>query len=438
MAEGESAPSKTQAPGGGGVPRGTKIFRKAVLDRLSSPEQLHLLMRVTDAKGWLALLACGLILAMGVAWGVLGKVPTKVQASGILIPIGGLADVVAMGDGQLTSLQVQSGDQVRKDQIIARIAQPELVGQIEALRKQARELQLGLEKSKQQGSEDVRLRSQASAQERATLRSNMDATVQRKRELEERLASQEDLLQKGLVTRESVQATRQQLRAAEASMKGMQADLQKVAVEHFSVQRANEGAVRADSLRVTDIERQIKLLEDRLADSTAVLSPHAGRVVEVRATVGDVIRSGMPIASLERTGEGGGLEALLYVDSRQGKAVHPGMAVEVAPTVVRRERYGAMVAKVLAVEDFPSTRSGMMRVLHNDQLVEALLAETAGAPIAVRATLERDPTTPTTYRWTSGRGPDLQLSSGTRFTAYVVTRSQRPLALVFPILDTDN
>ena len=29
----------------------TKIFRKAVLDRLSSPEQLNLLMRVTDAKG---------------------------------------------------------------------------------------------------------------------------------------------------------------------------------------------------------------------------------------------------------------------------------------------------------------------------------------------------------------------------------------------------
>ena len=28
-----------------------KIFRKAVLDRLSSPEQLHLLMRVTDALG---------------------------------------------------------------------------------------------------------------------------------------------------------------------------------------------------------------------------------------------------------------------------------------------------------------------------------------------------------------------------------------------------
>src|SRR5688572_9518584 len=105
MAEGEAAPA---APAG--TPReANKIFRQAVLDRLSSPEQLHLLMRVTDAKGWLALFACFLLLGAAVAWGVLGRVPTKVSARGILIPTGGLADVVAVGDGQLTSLEVQAG-----------------------------------------------------------------------------------------------------------------------------------------------------------------------------------------------------------------------------------------------------------------------------------------------------------------------------------------
>ncbi len=416
----------------------SKVFRQAVLDRLSSPEQLNLLMRVTDAKGWVALAACGLLLLTGLGWGILGNVPTKVASSGILIPLGGLADIVAVGDGQLTALEVQPGDQVRKGQIIARVAQPELIGQIDAFKKQARELQLGLAKSKEQGSQDARLRSQASAQERVTLRSAMAATEQRKKELQERVAAQESLLEKGLVTKDAVQGTRQQLRAAEASVQSMQADMQRVAVSSFSAERSNEGAVRADTMRVADVERQIKLLEEKLAQSAAVLSPHEGRVVEVRVTVGDMVRNGMPIVSLERTGQGGGLEALLYVDSREGKAVRPGMRVEVAPTVVRRERYGAVVARVRSVEDFPSTRSGMMRVLHNEQLVEALLAETSGAPIAVRAVLERDTASPSGYRWTSGRGPDLQLSSGTRFGAYIVTRSQRPLALVFPILDTGN
>jgi HlyD family secretion protein len=90
---------------------------------------------------------------------------------------------------------------------------------------------------------------------------------------------------------------------------------------------------------------------------------------------------------------------------------------------------------VRAVDDFPSTRSGIMRILRNEQLVDTLLAETAGAPIAIRAELARDDSSPSSYRWTSGRGPDVQLSSGTRLSAFVVTRTQRPLALVFPMLD---
>src|SRR5262245_1299923 len=149
-----------------------KIFRKAVLDRLSSPEQLHLLMRVADAKGWLALAACAVLLAAAVVWGIYGKIPNKVTASGVLIPSGGLADVVVMADGQLGALEVQPGDFVEKGQVVARVAQPELVAQIEALRKQGRDLELGLQKSKEMGSEDARLRSQTSAQERATLRAN--------------------------------------------------------------------------------------------------------------------------------------------------------------------------------------------------------------------------------------------------------------------------
>jgi NHLM bacteriocin system secretion protein len=129
------------------------------------------------------------------------------------------------------------------------------------------------------------------------------------------------------------------------------------------------------------------------------------------------------------------LKALLYVDAREGKNIKPGMAVEVAPTIVKGERHGAIVAVVYAVDEFPSTRSGMIQLLQNEELVDTLRVETAGAPVAVRAWLRWDPISPSGYRWTSGKGPDVQLSSGTRFTASVVTRRQRPLGLVFPLLD---
>ncbi|MGA1194869.1 MAG: hypothetical protein ACO36I_00070 [Candidatus Latescibacterota bacterium] len=41
-----------------------QIFRQAALDRLSSPDQLDQLMRVTTPKGWIALMAlCSVLLA---------------------------------------------------------------------------------------------------------------------------------------------------------------------------------------------------------------------------------------------------------------------------------------------------------------------------------------------------------------------------------------
>src|SRR5258706_15363310 len=96
--------------------QGNKVFRQAVLDRLASPEQLHTLMQVTDAKGWLALLGCFVLLAAAGVWGVLGRIPTKVEASGILLFSGGLADIVAPGSGHISPPEVQVGDSGRKGQ----------------------------------------------------------------------------------------------------------------------------------------------------------------------------------------------------------------------------------------------------------------------------------------------------------------------------------
>ena len=46
----------------------SNIFRKVSLERLASPEQLDQLMRVTDARGWVALAGLGLILLTAVGW----------------------------------------------------------------------------------------------------------------------------------------------------------------------------------------------------------------------------------------------------------------------------------------------------------------------------------------------------------------------------------
>ncbi len=93
-----------------------------------------------------------------------------------------------------------------------------------------------------------------------------------------------------------------------------------------------------------------------------------------------------------------------------------------------------VMGEITSVAEFPSTATGMMRVLDNQELVKNLLHATAGAPLAVRAQLELSDETPSGYRWTSGEGPDLKLTSGTPCKVVVTTQVQRPITLVVPAL----
>jgi hypothetical protein len=59
------------------------MFRKAALDRLSSPEELDQLLRVTRPRSWVALLALGGLLVAGLLWGVFAVIPTPVSGQGV-------------------------------------------------------------------------------------------------------------------------------------------------------------------------------------------------------------------------------------------------------------------------------------------------------------------------------------------------------------------
>ena len=288
-------------------------------------------MQVTDAKGWLALLGCGVLLATAVVWGILGRIPTKVEASGILLYSGGLADIVALGQGQISALEVEVGDTINKGQVIAEVAQPELAEQIKAHKARLEELKSNYERAKVQGGRDVGLRMQASAEERKSLESAATGAEARTRELRDRLDSQQRLFEKGLVTKETLDGTRESLRSAELTSQSMQSNRQRLIVDDFSAQRANEVAVTGEAMQVQDAQRQIQLLEEKFEQNNHIVSTYQGRVIEVRAMVGDVVAPGKPVVSLELMGEKGTIEALLYVDSRQGKTLRTGMEVQLSP-----------------------------------------------------------------------------------------------------------
>lgn len=64
--------------------RGSGLFRKQALERLSSPEQLDQLMQVVAPRSWLLLAGLGLLIATLLLWGLFGTITTTAQGRGVL------------------------------------------------------------------------------------------------------------------------------------------------------------------------------------------------------------------------------------------------------------------------------------------------------------------------------------------------------------------
>lgn len=109
------------------------IFREVSLKRLSSPEQLDQLIKVTSPRAWLALIALSLLLASVIVWSFLGSIPTKIEGRGILLNNGGVFSLKPHSGGQVSNVRFKTGDMVAKGDVIARIEQPELVEKINGL-----------------------------------------------------------------------------------------------------------------------------------------------------------------------------------------------------------------------------------------------------------------------------------------------------------------
>jgi HlyD family secretion protein len=174
----------------------------------------------------------------------------------------------------------------------------------------------------------------------------------------------------------------------------------------------------------------MQALAGTLGRNSEVVSPIAGRVLEIKTSIGSVLTIGTPVALVED--EGSKLEAVIYIPADQGKSVKPGFQARVAPSTVKREEFGTMIGTVSSVSEFPVTPQGMSAVLHNDQLVKVFSKD--GAPYAVAVSLEPDGSTLSGYRWAVGKGPEVHLTSGTLAQAEITTRNRRPLDLVVPLI----
>lgn len=401
------------------------------MDRLSSPEQLDRLVRVSDPIGWLALGTVSVLLTAIVAWGIWGKIPDQVDGKGILVSAGGrVLDAMSPAEGSIAKLYVRQNDQVEKDQEIAVIEQSALRQEFEGAKETLKERQDEKRQIVETFAKEFNLKQKNFAEQSTAQRQIIAAAEQRANYLKTTIAGREALVAKGILPRDKVEELRTDYNKALQDISAARNRILELEAETLTLKSNHAKEITKIDQQIADAARSIREKEISLRQNGRVLAPAAGRVVELKAFEGAVIQTGAPVVSIAT--EGSALQAVLFIPTKDGKRVMPGMEVRIAPSSVKKEEYGTIVGKVVQVSEFPVSGAGMLSVLQNDRLVSEYSKD--GAPYEARVDLEPDAATVSGFKWTSGIGADVAITSGTTVEAEVTVEENPPASLIVPFV----
>ncbi|MEL6696399.1 MAG: NHLP bacteriocin system secretion protein [Bacteroidota bacterium] len=409
-----------------------QIFRKAALEKLSTPEKLDQLIKIISLKSWLVLLTIALALFTAIGWSFTGRIKTKLQATGVLLG-GEVYNIVSNTNGQLINLKVGIGDTIKQGDVIAEVEQPELLQRIAASEATLEEKNFELKQLLSFGTEGSRLQDAFIDQKQISLEQQIRANEKNLSFQKQQLEVEKGLQEKGLITRTQVVRTEQQIEEIQSSIESLKAQIVQTSSQQLDVDFDLKQKVTLTRQRIAQEERTLSQLQNQYALDTKVRSLYSGEVVEVLSNPGIVVNKGTSLLKLKSyQASDDGVKGILYVSSQDGKKIKVGMEALVVPATVQPQEFGFMKAKVTYVSEFPVTQEGMMVSMNNDQIVQSLLQ--MGAPFEVFVDFEKDPVAYSGYKWTSAQGPELTINSGTSCAGKITVKEEAPIALVVPAL----
>lgn len=408
------------------------FFRKAALEKLSTPEKLDQMIKVTGPRAWIALSTITVALVTAIIWSFWGNVKTKLNVTGVLLG-GEVHEVVSTAQGQLLALHVNVGDDVKEGAIIANVEQPVLEQQISEAKALLAERKFELEQLQSFGNQDNKLQGEFITQQRSSIRLQIGTQRKILKFLKNQLATELDLKEKGLITNSQMANTEQQIEGARNQIESLRAQLAQTSSQELNLDFDAEQKISISEQRIAQAERNIEQLEERYDVQSNIRSSYSGEVVEVLTDAGVIVGQGVPLFKLKNKDDiAGDLRGILYIPSKDGKKIKVGMEALVAPSTVQPQDYGFMKATVTYVSDFPITQQGMMTSVKNDQIVQGLLG--MGAPFEVHVRFEKDEQSFSGFQWTSAKGPSVLINEGTSCFGKVTVKSEPPIAIVIPAL----
>lgn len=355
------------------------LFRKTAMDRISSPDDLDKNVQVVSMHGWIALISAIVLILITIVWSFLGSISTFVEGSGIVMYGDGIENITANYSGNVTDINLEIGDNVDKNGVIARISQDELVTQINTYKEYCSQIK----------------------EFKDSNYTNLDILS-----YDLYLTFQEDIF--------NYQST-------------------KDATQKSTIR--NKLNTTCDIL-LSNYTQQTSELQQRLINNSTITATSNGKVLEVYKQTGDYVEVGDVIASIivqsiddEDQEQSLNNEVILYIPVGDGKKITKGMSVQVSPSTVDKEKYGCIVGSVQSVSEYAVSEERMLSVLNNELLVKSI--STGDALIEVHIELLKDGNR---YKWTTKNGAPITIDPGTVCSARIAIEDNRPIEIVFPFI----
>lgn len=391
-------------------------------------------------KGWAGLAAAGLIIAAAIVWGTFGDVPTRVSGRCILMLPEGVADVTADASGRVTSLLVKPGSMVAAGQQVATVATPELAERIENARTRVADLEASLAAARTQTRRSSSFNDVSLSEQLVLLEKQKEATLRKVAIAEQQAATNDVLREDGLITERGRLSARLDLEDARTALRDVDRRIGEAGKRRTDFLHRTTRDVTTLALAANDARRELDGLEAQSSEFTQVRTPVAGRVVEIKAAQGTLVKRDTPVIGVERMTQGGGgnLEALMFVSAADGKKIEKAAEVELIPEVTRREEHGVLRGHVAEISDYPSTPQGLLARIANPNLMRELAQ--GAAPFQVRILLKRasppEPGAANPFEWSANAGRGVEISSGTLCQGEILVRHERPIGFVIPIFSS--
>lgn len=362
-------------------------------------------LKIVQPLAWLGLVAVSLGVGGTLLWSVIGSVRESISITGVVAHPGGLVQVFSPATERIDSIEVQPGQVVKKDQVIAR------------LRSESQEERVKTSIKNYQITEDSNQNLIRLAKQRLTEVKNISSRLDKiYQPLSEKA---ENLYDKRLITADVLAQAKKNYLENKLSLLSESSVLE-VLIKDLQEQIINK---KGES----SIQKSI------LSEKYVINSPVDGVVQDINYIIGEYPTPNTPLATISKLGDQK-LIVLATADSGDADKVTVGDRVLFTPSNVERNRYGGIIGAVKSIQRRPVSSEYIVNFTGNRSIGEKLALNERLYLIHIQ--LERDNANPTGFKWSSGIGPSSKRKPYTSLLgkATIYYDEKKPITYVLPFI----